>query len=218
MIIDTSYFLNKSVFIPNVVNQPNIGGNNPNKTDVLKQEIDEKEAKLLISALGFEQHKELSEQFNTDGSWKTDALQKWKYLTEGKTLENGKRWNGLRYSYGSKKISIIAYYVYFYFLSGDFSTYTATGIQIANAENSETQTPNQKQSEAWNTFVKMYNGSNLCGRNYNFFQNWNGIGMQWNGSNGQSNEVSLYEFLSAYPEDYDLSFFKRETIINAWNL
>jgi len=218
MIIDTSYFLNKSVFIPNVVNQPNIGGNNPNKTDVLKQEIDEKEAKLLISALGFEQYKELSEQFNSAGSFKDSALQKWKDLTEGKTLENGKRWNGLRYSYGSKKISIIAYYVYFYFLSGDFSTYTATGIQIANAENSETQTPNQKQSEAWNTFVKMYNGSNLCGRDYNFFQNWNGIGMQWNGSNGQSNEVSLYEFLSAYPEDYDLSFFKRETIINAWNL
>jgi len=218
MIIDTSYFLNKSVFIPNVVNQPNIGGNNPNKTDVLKQEIDEKEAKLLISALGFEQYKELSEQFNTDGSLKTGALQKWKDLTEGKTLENGKRWNGLRYSYGSKKISIIAYYVYFYFLSGDFSTYTATGIQVANAENSETQTPNQKQSEAWNTFVKMYNGSDLCGRNYNFFQNWNGIGMQWNGSNGQSNEVSLYEFLSDYPEDYDLSFFKRETVINAWNL
>lgn len=218
MIIDTSYFLNKSVFIPNVVNQPNIGGNNPNKTDVLKQEIDEKESKLLISALGYDQYKELYEQFNSDGTFKDDALLKWKELTEGKTLENRKRWNGLRYSYGSKKISIIAYYVYFYFLSGDFSTYTATGIQIANAENSETQTPNQKQTEAWNAFVKMYNGSNLCVRNYNFFQNWNGIGMQWNGSNGESNEVSLYEFLSAYPEDYDLSFFKRETVINAWNL
>jgi len=218
MIIDTSYFLNKSVFIPNVINQPNIGGNNPNKTDVLKQEIDEKEAKLLISALGFEQYSELISQFEINGELKPSALQKWIDLTNGKTLENGKRWNGLRYSYGSKKISLIAYYVYFYFLSGDFSTYTTTGIQIANAENSENQIPNEKQSKAWNTFVKMYNGSNICGRNYNFFQNWNGIGMQWNGSNGESNEVSLYEFISAYPEDYNLSFFKRETIINAWNL
>lgn len=216
MIIDTSYFLTKSVFIPNAVSQPSIGGNTPTSIVQLQQEIDEKEAKLLIQSLGYEQYAELMDQFEADGSWKLTALDKWKELVDGVTYDD-KRWNGLRYTFGTKKISLIANYVFFYYLSSDSSTYTSTGVQVPNAENSDRQTPNNKQADAWNEFVRMYNGSGSCRTMPSFFNNWNGIGMRWIGSDN-SNEVSLYNYLSAHTDLYDLSFFKRETIINAWNL
>lgn len=217
MIIDTSYFLTKSVYIPNAVAQPSIGGNTPDAVIQLQQEIGEKEAKVLISALGFEQYSELADQFETDGSYKPAALQKWKDLVDGVTFDD-KRWNGLRYEFGTKKISLIAFYVYFYYLGSDFTSYTTVGVQQPNAENSINQTPNQKQANAWNEFVRMYNGSDVYGRNYSFFRNWNGEGMQWNGSSRDTNDVSLYEYMSAHTDLYDLSFFKRETIINPFNL
>lgn len=216
MIIDTSYFLNKSVFIPNAVKQPSIGGNTPDAVSQLTEEINEKEAKLLIMALGYEQYLELSEQFETNGEWKSDALDKWKELVDGVTYGE-KRWNGLRYTLGTKKISLIAYYVFFYYLGEDFTSYTTTGVQSPDAENSTKQTPNHKQAGAWNTFVKMYNGSKLCSTQPSYFSNWNGHGIQWRG-NTDANEVDLYEFLSNNSETYDTSFFQRQNVINAMNL
>lgn len=216
MIIDTSYFLNKSVFIPNAIAQPSIGGNTPTAVTQLQQEIDQKEAEFLIMALGYEQYSELMNQFEDNGDWKDTALEKWKELVDGKTYDN-KHWNGLRYSLGSKKISLIAFFVFFYYLGSDFTSYTTTGIQSPNAENSTKQIPNHKQAEAWNTFLKMYNGGKSCSTAPSYFSNWNGEGIQWGGSSN-NNEINLYEFLSENSEVYDISFFKRQSIVNAFNL
>lgn len=215
MIIDTTYFLNKSVFIPNAVVQPSIGSNTPTAAIQLQQEIDEKENELLLSCLGYEQTKELLSQFEVNGAWKVSALQKWKDLVDGLEFD-GKKWNGLRYTIGTKKISLIAFYVFFYYLKEDYSTYSTTGIQVAKSENAVSQLPNEKQASAWNKFVNMYNGNNLATRNYNFSSNWNGKMLRWN--NGERNEVSLYDFLSAKSDVYDLSFFNHYGIINSMNL
>lgn len=207
MIIDTSYFQNKSVFIPNSTKVPSIGSNNPDSVAMLQQEIDAYEERLLVGALGHEQYNELKEQFEeVQGVWqlKADAVQKWFDLVEG--IDN---WNGLRYSFGTKKISLIAYYVFFYYLKGDFSTYTTTGVQIPNSENSTGQSPNPKLSETWNTFIEMYWGNTPQNGQPTFGHNWNGTYMQWGGGHNNQNQMSLYDFLSSRPEDYDVKFFSR---------
>lgn len=215
MIITTAYFLNKNVFIPNAVVQPSIGSNTPNSLNQLQAEIDEREDELLLSFLGQAQKTELYDQFETDGSWKPTALQKWKDLVDGVDFDT-KHWNGLRYTIGTKKISLIAYYVYFWYLKEDYATYSTTGIQVAQAENAISQLPNEKQVSAWNKFANMYNGGNISQRGYTFSRNWNGTMLRWN--NGEKNQVSLYDFMSTKSDVYDLSFFNNYEIINSMNL
>lgn len=211
MIIDTSYFLKKDVFIPNAVVQPSIGSNTPTSLLQLQAEIDEKEYEFLLSFLGHEQTNELLNQFEVDGSWKSDALQKWKDLVDGV-----EEWKGLRYTIGTQKNSLIAYYVFFYYLKSDFSNYSTTGVQVAQSENAISQLPNQKQVTAWNKFVNMYDGGNISQRNYNFSSNWNGLMLRWNSS--ARNEVSLLDFIRSKSYVYDTKFLSYYGIINSMNL
>lgn len=215
MIITTAYFLNKNVFIPNSVVQPSIGSNAPNSLNQLQAEIDEREDELLLSFLGQAQKTELYAQFETDGTWKPTALQKWKDLVDGADFDT-KHWSGLRYTIGTKKISLIAFYVYFWYLKEDYATYSTTGIQVAQSENSISQLPNEKQVSAWNKFVNMYDGGNIAQRGYTFSRNWNGNMLRWN--NGENNQVSLYDFMSAKSDVYNLSFFNHYNLINPYNL
>lgn len=215
MIIDTSYFLKKDVFIPNAVAQPSIGSNTPTSIAQLNAEIDQREYEFNLSYLGHEQTEELYDQFETDGTWKPTALQKWIDLVDGAEFD-GKKWNGLRYSMGTQKISIIAYYVFFYYLKEDFATYSTTGIQVAQSENAISQLPNEKQASAWNKFVNMYDGGNIQQRNYSFSRNWNGLMLRWN--SGERNQVSLLDFIRAKSEDYDTSFVSYYGLINSTNL
>lgn len=214
MIINSTYFTNKSVFIPGVVAQPSIGSAAPSNVSLLEQEIDQKEYALLLSLLGQAQLTELYDQFeliegDTEWTWKADALQKWKNFVDG-VVYDGKKWNGLRYTIGTKKVSLIAYYVFFYYLGQDFRVYSNTGMQVPEAENSTRQYPNVAQVKAWNEFVRMV-GGNRNGRNYTFFTNWNGMGMRWGGFTN-NNEITLYQFLQDNSDVYDNSFF---TVPNA---
>jgi len=209
MIIDTSYFIYKNVFIPGSIAQPSIGTNTPTNIEALQNFISEKEYSFLLDAFGYTQTAELLSQFNEDGSWIVDAEQKWIDLVDGAVEYE---WRGLRYTVGATKVSLIAYYVYFYFLGEDWKTYTTTGIQVPESANSETVVPFDKQAKAWNTFVKMYNQSYYSNQP-GFFSNWNGLGMRWLGNN-QSNEVDLYSYLQKRSDIYDVSKFKSKSIVN----
>ena len=215
MIIDTSYFLKKDVFIPNAVVQPSIGSNTPTSISQLNAEIDQKEYEFTLSFLGYLQNAELYDQFETDGTWKTTALQKWKDLVDGVEF-GGKKWNGLRYTIGTQKISIIAYYIYFFYLKDDFSTYSTTGIQVAKSENANNQLPNEKQTSAWNKFVNLYDGANIQERNYSFSRNWNGLMLRWN--QGEKNQVSLLDFLRANSDIYETRFISYYGLTNPYNM
>jgi len=221
MLINTSYFQNKSVFIPSTVTQPSIGSNTPTAADSLQQEIDQRECEVLVKALGWVQYAELLDQLeqvspSTDWTVKPSAPQKWKDLVNGVTYD-GKRWNGLRYTLGTNKISLIANYVYFYYLQSEWYQYTATGIQVAEAENSVRQSPNNQMVKAWNSFIEMYGGNN-DGRGYSFFNNRNGFGMRWAFGTNEKTDVSLYRFLSDRSGDFDNSFFQHLGMINIYNL
>lgn len=222
MLINTSYFQNKSVYIPSVVLQPSIGSNTPTAADSLQQEIDQREYEVLVKAFGVIQADTILDQLeqvdpSTEWTVKPSAAQKWKDLIDG-VIYDGKKWNGLRYSVGTKKISLIAYYVYFWYLQSDWYSYTSTGIQVPLAENSERQLPNGQQSKAWNEFLRMYGGNFHNHRNYSFFHNWNGMGIRWAFGNNEQSEVSLYRFLNDRSGDYDLTHFQHMGMVNVYNL
>lgn len=216
MIIDTSYFQYKPVFIPNAVEQPSIlpvGTGTPTAVSQLQRFIDDKEYELLLNALGYEQLTELLSQFTEEGAWIDNPVQKWVDFVDGK-----EEWRGLRYTYGSNKISLISYYVFFYYLKEDWQQYNTTGIQVPRSENAETVTPNDKLCKAWNTFVKMYNGNMQPVGRPVFFTNWNGTGLMWGAGTLNKNEMSLYQFMQLNSDIYDTSKFNYEYLINPYNL
>lgn len=213
MIINTQYFLYRPLQIPNAVEQPNIGSATPNNVAQLTAFIAEKEYDLLLSVLGYEQVTELYAQFDVNGDWIVDALQKWVDLVDG--VGN---WRGLRYEQGGRKISLIAYYVYFYFLADDASRYTTTGVVKADAANSTSVSPSDRQVQAWGKFLRMYGWYNTSFSQPAFFTNWNGLGMTWRGQNQDVNVVTLVDFLQDNSDVYNTSFITNYQPINSFNL
>lgn len=205
MILDTSFFLDRRYFVSNTVTEPAAGYNTPTGNQSFQDLMEYREREVLIKALGLTQYNELSAQF-TGNDIDPSALQKWKDLVDGKSYD-GKTWQGLRLEVGGRKYSFLVPYVYFYWLEATYATDTGTGAQSPESANSVKQVVNPKQIDAWNDFIPQYSeiGVNM-GREYSFFSNWNGFGMQW-GQNNESKQVSLYRFLKDHPEDYDSSFF-----------
>jgi len=197
MVIDTSYFLYQPLFIPNVVTQPAIGTNTPTYKNELIGVIERMEYQLLVKALGLQQYSELKEQFNTDGTLKLDALQKWKDLVDGKD-----NWTGLRYQIGDIKYSLIANYVYYQFMSNLDAYFSITGLQKANDNNATAINPAYKLVPQWNNFVAQYQGIiNSC---YCI--------------SADAGNNSLYGFLASNPDLYSTQYFHIYNLQNAWGI
>ena len=211
MIINTQYFQSKELYIPNAVSQPSIGSNSPSNVSQLDSEIESIEYSLMLDVLGYEQYAELRAQFQETGEWVATPVQKWVDLVDGK--EN---WRGLRYTIGNKKVSLIAYYVFFYYLGTDYQSYTTTGMQIANAENSTRNDPSIKQISIWNKFIAMYIGNGRNGKSI-ISNNWNGEYITFN-SQDIGNDISLYQFLAKNSDIYDVSYFTNKTPLNYFGL
>lgn len=202
MIIDTSYFQYQPLRIPNAIPQISIQQNTPSNNDELLAAITNMEYQLLINALGYEQYNELMSQFEVNGDWKVSALQKWKDLIDGKD-----EWRGVRYSVGTYKHSLIAYYVYYQFLLNDQVYYTTTGLQRANSENSNTVIPNSQLTRIWNQFVIMYQGwYNYCGCS------------GWVQNDTAGNNLSMLGYMQSRPDDYGVDNFTLYELQNVWGI
>lgn len=211
MIINAQYFQTKELYIPNSVTQPTIGSVLPSATAQLNEEIESIEQSLLLDILGYEQLIDLNAQFESNGDWIATPIQKWVDLVDGK-----EDWKGLRYTIGTKKISLIAYYVFFYYLGTDFQTYSTTGMQIPRAENSLYNNPSVKQTTVWNKFIRMYIGDVRYGLPV-LENNWNGDFLNFSGK-VIGNEVSLYDYLMKNRDLYDTTYFTVKTHINYMGL
>lgn len=211
MIINAQYFQTKELYIPNSVAQPSIGSVLPSATAQLNEEIESIEQSLLLDILGYEQLQELMAQFEENGDWIANPMQKWVDLVDG--IDD---WKGLRYTIGTKKISLIAYYVFFYYLGIDFQTYSTTGMQIPRAENSLYNNPSVKQTTVWNKFIRMYIGDVRYGLPV-LENNWNGDFLNFSGK-VIGNEVSLYDYLMKNRDLYDTTYFTVKTHINYMGL
>lgn len=204
MIIDTTYFQSPPLYIPNSVNGVNYRTDSTMPTNVenLQAVIDRVEYDLLFNALGYAQYTEIMNQFKPDGTWKDDALQKWKDLVDGK-----EEWKGLRYTIGINKVSLIAYYVYYQFLAKSRQYFTTTGLVVSRGENSDRVNPTEELTEKWNEFLCMYQG----GYNFRYLNYWNPIFFEWNGYpvyEEKTDGVSFLKFLNDNTDIYDNSYFK----------
>lgn len=214
MIINSTYFLSKPLFIPQSVSTiPSTGTGLNSPLEDINIYIDDKEKELLLSFLGYEQYTELLSQFNSDGTWVTTPVQKWVDLVDGK-----EDWKGLRYTVGSGKRSLIADYVYFYWLADDYVQNSNTGLQRAEAANSLGLMPNDVQSKVWTKFLKQYGYWNNARNWPYFFTNWNGVGMTWLSANQELNTVTLYDFMTKNSDVYNTGFFAAYQPVNPYNL
>lgn len=206
-IIDDTYFksLNREI--------PNLDEADSRAFAELERIIDEKCRLLLLDFLSVEQFQEF-DYYLVDGLFPENAQpnpmlpnyvpQKWIDLVKGVTYQVNDVdliWSGLIYEKGTYKGSLLADYVYSFWLEGMASYMTGVGDAKANPKGATLVSPTQRYVTTWNKFVSQYqsdvlkncwqpNFSFVCSLNYPWSFGYKGT------------EVSLLQFLSDKNEDY----------------
>jgi len=196
-LIDASYF-NREIAIPNV---NELQGNASTELTLF---IDDKVRLLLQNVLGFDLFTDLNGDI-TNGVLKTDAEQKWKNLVNGVTYtKNGKqfRWKGLLYTEGTFKSSLLADYVYYFWLENEVSNMTGVGEVVQVSKNAVSVNSTQRLIKTWNRFVNAVNGWETYG-NRKGVMYWHGGVPIYDYSNAEkSMYVDLFTFLKDNQTDY----------------
>ena len=163
--------------------------------------IDEKCRLLLLDFLTVDQFNELdsylvNDMFPEDTS---GIPQKWIDLVNGvEYTKNDVKliWNGLRYSKGSYKGSLLADYVYYFWLETQASYMTGVGDAKGQPKGAILVNPTQRLVSTWNDFIKQYQGVN------EFWYTNNNCFKYYPVCYRKNYEVSLIQFLSDNEEDY----------------
>lgn len=220
MIIDKSYFQGK-LQIPNV--QENFvplgdrGGNQAN----LDEYILKYEKLVMLNALGYVAWKSFNDSFDVDGTVLPGAEQRWKDLIEGKEYTNKAgdlvKWEGLRYTLGTFKYSLIADYVFSVFLHDTSRTFAGNGMVKEKANTAETVSSIPRIAEAYNDFVVKYQGDSEG--QYPAVSIKPGlISVDYSGRMFSSLEVSMYQFLAENEDDYTDVVFRFYELTNSFGI
>jgi len=195
-LIDASYF-NREIAIPNV---NELQGNSATE---LTEFIDGKVRLLLQEVLGYDLFTDLNSDI-TNGVLKTDAEQKWKDLVNGKTyIKNGKnyRWKGLLFTEGTFKSSLLADYVYYFWLESKLTDMTGVGEVMQVSKNAVSVNSTQRLTNTWNRFVNSVNGGESYGRRGIMY--WNvGVPIYDYSHADKSYYVDLFTFLKDNQTNY----------------
>lgn len=189
MITDGSYFQSGALAIPLAKKKESLTGTIPDNADEITRAIDIYEPLLLRNALGVTNYNELKTQFQEDGSFKPDALDKWKDLVNGVDYEfegDTYHWEGLRC-----KDSLVACFVFVKFFEDDTFEYNTTGLHLLKSKGSDSVNPNQKSTDIWARFLKKYQSNAVTMPSV--ITRANGYGIDW--YNNQETNVSLYTYL-----------------------
>jgi hypothetical protein len=127
------------------------------KTSVLERLtwfIETHEPELLEALMGYSLYKAYK-----DGIAAQNPDQKWKDIRDGKEYEtpagHSRKWKGLKFAEGSTKRSVIANYVYYFWLRDLASETTAIGEVSNDVEGGTRVSPMIKQCRAWNEMMLM---------------------------------------------------------------
>lgn len=180
MNIDTSYFVHD-------INVPT--GSNLVATNTLTTLISTYEPKVLKELLGYE----LYALTLTESSTRmTRLIEGYEYTISYNGRDQKVKWNGLK---NSEKISLIAYYVYYWYKRINNVHTANVGTVKPDQENSMIASPNQQIGNAWYQMRELY------------------------GYCGQSELApSAYNFLKKYESDYPEWIFKDIGEINMFGL
>lgn len=196
-IIDGSYFI-KELYVPNA-DEINSGSG-----EELTLFIDDKARQCLKNALGYTLYNELDSEIDMSGMLKNTAPAKWQnlvngveYTLEGKTF----KWQGLKYSEGMYKRSLLATYVYYHWLIEQQSKMSGVGEVVVNAKNAVNINSTQRLVRVWNDFVMQYQ-EGLYDYNYQSYWKNNIKVIDWLGNSTSTDFVSLIKFLQDNDADY----------------
>ncbi len=159
MIINTSYFQQGELYIPNTKNidASSVGGVSNSAKAKVQIVIDRYERDLMINALGVTLYNQLYTLLD-DNALEEPANSKWNFLVEGEDYtKDGKtlRWDGLR---GYKQQSLVASYVFCEYMRENDMIYTTVGTVRGTAKNATSVTATPKYVDIWNRFVLAYQG------------------------------------------------------------
>lgn len=186
-IIDASYFQADKA-IPNALEL------NSSVNTVLEQFIDKKVRLLLKNALGYQLFNDLDSNI-TNGVLDDGAPLIWQNLVNGveytDSVENLK-WQGLKQIEGTVKHSLLADFVYYFWLENEAIKNTGVGLVTATSKNANNVSYNSTLSRHWNNFMLQYQGELYDYNNWFFDINFN----------NDYNYVSLLKFLKDNDADY----------------
>lgn len=208
MIIDQSYFTG-DIFVPNT------GANTSavvSKNRRFDWYIAQYEPEILIKGLGINLYGELLSNIQTDplspeyGQVLPTADQKWSDLVDG-TDYGDKVWRGLRMEVVQgdevKKMSLIAYYVFYKYWQKEFLQRSTTGVMKADMENGEAKGPSFTMEDAWRSLYEWYGKGIKCTCTPWVFQYWWSIpGYFDKADTYKKTYVDLYTFLHDNRDTY----------------
>lgn len=204
------YIINDTYFQAPKREIPNLDEADSRAFAELELLIDEKCRLLLLDFLTVDQAQEL-DSYLVDGLFPEEAQpdpllpdyvpQKWIDLVNG--VEYTKNdvtllWNGLIYSKGTYKGSLLADYVYYYWLETQASYMTGVGDAKGQPKGAILVNPTQRLVSTWNDFAKQYQGKPA---NYRSDRHIFGYFCEYS----ENREVSLIQFLQDNNEDYPSS-------------
>lgn len=160
------------------------------------------ERDCLIKSFGYSLYKEFWDTLEikspkTYHTVKTDADDKWKKLYSGHEYDlDGRKvkWDGLNYTLSSTpdaepNRSLLADYIYCFFMSDDVVTHTTTGMKTAAAKNSNNASSSPSIIRAWRSFYKKTvgaaNTSTIISSDY-------GVGIDYRGSGNTLRSLFQY--------------------------
>lgn len=184
---------------------PNLNEMDSDNATSLESYIDKYARLLLQKLLGYELFKDF-DSYVVSGVLPNTAPQKWKDLVNGKEYTNssGKlvKWQGLTYTDGAFKSSILTPFVYYAWLKDCVTAMTGTGEKVIDAQNATSVNSTQRLVTVWNNFLNDYQGDVLnyspCNKYYH-----NGIPVyDYFTGNSTQDYVSLIQFIKDNETDY----------------
>jgi|SRR5690606_24378260 len=213
-LIDASYFV-RELSIPNI--DETYSENKKN----LEYFIQDKVRLLLQNLLGYELFKDFESYLVNGALPSTGVPLKWTNLVYGAEYSIASKtykWNGLIYTLGTYKKSLLAKYVYCEFLKEEQNTMTGVGMKVVEAKNSINYTSNYKLNNVWNQFIKEYQGgSNYLDKPYIGKKNSTTF-IDWLGGENNNGYVSLVRFVMDNKDDYPNAPVYRYRIENSFGL
>lgn len=203
MIIDYTYF-KSDIQIPNL-----------DKTWVLENLnnfITEYEKTILVDLLGYDLYKKFIEGVEANEQIYLDLRDGKEYTVEYSGSDYTVKWAGLK---NDEKISLLAYFTYFYLVRDNQIPLTGTGTVINANDNSKVVSPVDKLSNAWNKGVELYGikAGNVIREKVII----NGL-TYFQPTLKHYISTSAYNFLYWNKEDYPTWIFTEKSFINKFGL
>lgn len=132
------------------------------------------EKQVLIDLLGYPLYKDLQAEIDADSySTRWDRfVNGHEYTIDYAGEETTVRWNGL---INDDKQSLLAYFIFYYYLKFHTTFTSNRGQLLANSENAEAHNPAQIMSNAWNLGRELYgviDSEKIVPSAYNFLYNF----------------------------------------------